>query len=206
MRRKAWFLAALAAAGMLLMTACTSSDREIAQNAGGGAAGSTGTTQEGSGDAGTQSQAGQDQAGQDQDTGGNTQGQTDASGQSDSSTQGETKAPDAGQTEGTAADGSGSSLTEDIWSGTYASEQETVTIKLVDEKTISFSFENAGIASTAEIDGTQAVYKGDDHHDVVFEMIEGVLNITVLSEEDFDTSGSPLNGVYVHQISDSDTE
>lgn len=204
MRRKAWFLAALAAAGMLLMTACTSSDREIAQDAGGGSAGSSGTTtQEGSGDAGTQGQAGQDQAGQDQDTGGNTQGQPDTSGQSDSGTQDETKAPDAGQT---ATDGSGSSLTEDIWSGTYASEQETVTIKLVDEKTISFSFENAGIASTAEVDGTQAVYKGDDYHDVVFEMIEGVLNITVLSEEDFDASGSPLNGVYVHQVSDSDTE
>ena len=191
------------------MTACTSSDREIAQDAGGGTSGSAGTTtQEDPGDAGTQGQEELDQgAGDSAQEQPDVAGQSDAAGQTDSPSQSETQTQDAGQTEAPMTESSGSATVEgDIWSGVYASEQETVTIERVDEKTISFSFANAGIASTAEVDGTQAVYKGDDHHDVVFEMTEGVLNITVLSEEDFDTSGSPLNGVYVHQIVSSDTE
>ncbi len=211
MKRRALFLAALAAAGMLLTTACTSSDREIAQDAGSGTSGIAGTAvpdAQGNADgAGTQEQAGQDSntddSAQEQP---DAAGQSDATGQTDSPSQSETRTPAVGQTE-TSTDGSGESpVAQDIWSGTYVGDQDTVTIALVDEKTLSFSFANAGIASTAEIDGLQAVYKGDDHHDVVFEMIEGVLNITVLSEEDFDASGSPLNGVYVHQVVSSDTE
>lgn len=203
MKRRALFLAVFAAVGVLMMTACTSSDREIAQEAGSGTSGASGTTAPGNTDgSGTQEQDGQSQGAD-----GSSQEQPDAAGQTGSQTQGETKATEAGQTAQTETNGSGNAAAaEDIWSGTYASDQETVTIELVDEKTISFSFANAGIASTAEVDGTQAVYKGDDHHDVVFEMIEGVLNIAVLSEEDYDTSGSPLNGVYVHQVVTSDAE
>ncbi len=36
-------------------------------------------------------------------------------------------------------------------------------------------------------------------------MNEGVLSITVSSEEDFDASASPLNGTYVRQTVTSDT-
>lgn len=206
MRRRALFLAMFATVGVLMMTACTSSDREIAQDAASGTAGSAGTTApENTGDAGTQEQ-GQDPSGQDPDADGGAQEQPDAAEPTGSPSQEETKMPESDQTEATADESEGDAVVQDIWSGTYASGQETVTIALVDAKTLSFSFANSGIASTAEVDGATAIYRGDDHHVVVFEMNEGVLNVTVSSEEDFDASGSPLNGVYVRQTVSSDTE
>ena len=43
----------------------------------------------------------------------------------------------------------------------------------------------------------KAVYKGDDHHDVVLNLTGDVIDVTVSSEEDFDASQSPLIGSYV---------
>lgn len=86
------------------------------------------------------------------------------------------------------------------WSGTYISDaEETLTLGVAENNSISFSFTNSGISGTAELNGSQAIYKGDDHHVVVFEYAEGAVQVTVLSEEDYDTSSSPLNGLYVSQ-------
>ncbi len=85
----------------------------------------------------------------------------------------------------------------DSWSGTYTTDTETLTVNLIDAETISFSFAQSGISGTAQVSGTQAVYKGDDHHDVVFNLNGTVLNVAVSSEEDFDASGSPLNGSFI---------
>lgn len=86
------------------------------------------------------------------------------------------------------------------WSGTYVSESgETLTVSINDISSITFAFTNAGISGTAKLDGSQAIYYGDDHHQAVFEYSGGNITVEVVSEEDFDTSGSPLNGVYARQ-------
>lgn len=85
------------------------------------------------------------------------------------------------------------------WDGTYVSDTgETLTISVTDSD-VSFAFANAGLSGTAKKDGNQAVYNGDDHHSLVLEYAETDIKVTVVSEEDFDTSTSPLNGVYVRQ-------
>lgn len=86
---------------------------------------------------------------------------------------------------------------DDVWSGTYVSDSESVSVTLVNDETISFSFAQSGISGTASVNGSQAVFNGDDYHVVVFSLNGTVLNIAVSSEEDFDASGSPLNGTYV---------
>ena len=194
MKRRALFLAAFAVLGMVLLTACTDSEGEIAQNVRNEAVGDAGTPVPGNADgAGTQEQAadGADSAAA-EDAPGEPISETQAPAATEAPTESQTEPP---QTEGTQT----APVTEDIWTGTYASEQETVTLTLTDEKSLSFAFANAGIASTAEIDGATAVYQGDDHHVVVFTMNEGVLNVSVQSEEDYDASGSPLNGIYVRK-------
>ncbi|MDD2958657.1 MAG: hypothetical protein PHE06_04645 [Lachnospiraceae bacterium] len=86
------------------------------------------------------------------------------------------------------------------WSGTYTSESgEILTISIQDAETINFSFTTAGIAKTAELDGNRATYHGDDQHVTVFDYSGNTVVVTVLSEEDFDASDSPLNGTYTRQ-------
>lgn len=83
------------------------------------------------------------------------------------------------------------------WNGTFTSaEGETLSITPADETHIAFAFLNAGVSGEAEVDGNQAVYYGDDYHMVVFSYVEGAVEVSVLSEEDYDTSGSPMNGTY----------
>ena len=64
---------------------------------------------------------------------------------------------------------------------------------------IQFEFETAGISGKAELDGNQAVYHGDDHHVVVFDRNGDEIEVSVLSEEDYDTSESPLMGTYIRK-------
>lgn len=83
------------------------------------------------------------------------------------------------------------------WNGTFTSaEGETLSISVVDADTISFAFTNAGVSGEAEVSGAQAVYHGDDYHVVVFDFVADSVEVSVLSEEDYDTSGSPMNGTY----------
>lgn len=100
----------------------------------------------------------------------------------------------SGGTADTGAEASG-----DLWSGTYSSETETLTITYLDEESVSFSFKQSGISGTAALSGTQAVYKGDDYHDVVFGLSGDTITVAVSSEEDYDSSESPLIGTYTKE-------
>lgn len=87
----------------------------------------------------------------------------------------------------------------DNWTGAYAGDDETVSIALIDEATISFAFAQSGISGTAKVNGLQAVYNGDDHYVVVFNLNGSILDVSVSNEEDYDASDSPLNGTYVKE-------
>lgn len=87
----------------------------------------------------------------------------------------------------------------DMWSGTYVGENDTVTLSKTSETALYFAFAQSGISGTAELNGYQAVYRGDDHHVVVFNINGTILDVSVSSEEDFDASGSPLIGTYVRE-------
>ena len=89
---------------------------------------------------------------------------------------------------------------EEGWVGTYLNENsETLTVSAADASTITFSFSNAGISGTAALNGNQATYEGDDYHVVVFDFAGTDIKVSVLSEEDYDASSSPVNGVYIRQ-------
>lgn len=89
--------------------------------------------------------------------------------------------------------------TSDAWTGAYVGDEESVSIALLDDATISFSFAQSGISGTASVNGMQAVYNGDDHYVVVFNLNGDVLDVSVSNEEDYDASESPLNGTYVKE-------
>lgn len=89
--------------------------------------------------------------------------------------------------------------TSDAWTGAYVGEEETVSIALLDESSLSFSFAQSGISGTASVNGMQAVYNGDDHYVVVFNLNGDVLDVSVSNEEDYDASESPLIGTYVKE-------
>ncbi len=195
MKRKAILLFAAAAAAMLALTACTSSEQMGAQ---GGAAG-------GVSDAG--SAAGANEGGDSGLTGGDEAAPIDAGGDTSVQPVPEAGGPledggpvgdvipdeyadaaEAGQTE--------SGAEADAWSGTYTGAEETLTLALMDGGNLAFSFAQSGISGTAAVNGTQAVYNGDDHHVVVFNLSGDTVDVSVSSEEDYDASASPLNGTY----------
>lgn len=229
MKKKIFILLAVAVAGVLVLTACTSSEQ--------GAVQSSGTQNTGSGtQTGTQSVAGV------QTDSGNAPGT--ASGTSDGQSAGDSgdsqSVGSSGNVSGTVQDISGTSqeapaqgggpaedgepvgevipdedaaaaendpvdpasqdaAQEDEWSGTYISGEETVTIYQIDDETISFAFAQSGISGSAAVKGYQAVYNGDDHHVVVFNLDNDTVDVSVSSEEDYDASGSPLIGHYVKE-------
>lgn len=228
MKKKLFILAAVAAAGVLVLSGCTSSESETAQSVSGTQTG--GNTGAGS-ISDNQGSTGNDDAASAQDVSGvQIAGSgTDGTATSGGSVSGDDAAPaqagtpvedggpvgevipdeyadgDTGETEETEETEAESSagITGDIWSGTYAGEEETLTISYLDEKSISFAFSQAGISGTAQVDGYQAVYKGDDHYVVVFNVNNDIntVEVTVSNEEDYDASGSPLIGTYVKEVS-----
>lgn len=91
-------------------------------------------------------------------------------------------------------------MQDDGWIGSYMNENEEIlTISAVDDTTVSFAFTNAGIAGSAQLEGNKAVYHGDDYHVAVFEYSGTDIAVSILSEEDYDASASPLNGIYARQ-------
>lgn len=224
MKKKSFILAVAALAGAVLLTACTSSDTpkqtnkagqkgtsSSVQTTGAQTSDSDGATQK---DSSGQSASGEtaDQTVQSQTSSGQTVPQGDVSvnggesgeGQNDTDSTSDVPLIDSGTDSATGgsdeqnATGDGQT-SQDIWSGTYEGEEETLSVTYLDEKSFSFSFAQAGISGTAQISGTQAVYKGDDHHDVVFGISGDTISVTVSSEEDYDASESPLNGTYVKE-------
>lgn len=222
MKRKLLVLAAVAVAGVLVLTACTSSENQSVQNQGsqsssGGAANNTGSDSQGT-------VSGQEVSGSQVVSGStvNSNAGSDTGVASDTIPQG-APVEDGGpvgevipdedaqaaenDTEGASDDGadaeddddgaaSAQNNPDDIWSGVYEAEEESVTINYIDTGSITFSFAHSGISGTAVVNGHQAVYYGDDHYVVVFNVNNDVVDVSVSSEEDYDASGSPLIGAY----------
>ncbi len=200
MRIKRWIGFAAAAAGAaLLLSACTSSGEKTGETAG------ETVSEESSGS--VSSDEGADAPAQETDAQTGTVVQTETNAQTGATVQTETNAQTeaAAQTETnaqteTAAQTETQDVSrEDLWSGTYVSDDETLTVTQTDDSTLSIAFANSGITGTAQIDGMQAVYKGDDYHDVVLNLTGDVIDVTVSSEEDYDSSQSPLIGSYVKE-------
>lgn len=220
MRKKSIILTVAALAGAVLLTACTSSEKpeDTAQAGKAGSSVQTQTTDK--------KTDGSDAAAQQETTGQIIQGEATNQTTPQSQPSSEQTAPqengssdeavsekseggvsdipviDSGAGSGTETSESqsgadGAQTSKDIWSGTYKGEDETLSVTYLDETSFSFAFAQAGISGTAQLSGTQAVYKGDDYHDVVFGISGDTISVTVSSEEDYDASESPLNGTYV---------
>ena len=230
MKLKRWVgFAVTAAAAVLLLSACTSSEQKNTENTQETDSVSVGTVVNHESVSQEQTSASQEVAGVPE-NGADLSGSSSLAGQTEGgSTTGGSYAsgtdtnPEAPQEQGTPveeepsgtvisdedadaaeeenAEQSGSDATEDSqeasWSGTYMSDDETLTVTQTDDTTLSIAFGQSGISGTASIEGMKAVYKGDDHHDVVLNLTGDVIDVTVSSEEDFDASQSPLIGSYV---------
>ena len=176
----------LLAAGMLL-GGCAGADRP-----------GTGTSQ-----GGAVSQAsGGEQAGSAADSGssagsqvqqGSGQAEADAEGEvSPAGTYDELNQSGDGPVEAAADNGANGDL-----DGSYSGVSgETLTISGSTSGELNFAFANSGISGSALRDGSQAVYHGDDNIVVVFNFEDGMVNVSVSSEEDYDVSDSPLIGTY----------
>lgn len=195
MKRKFLGVMAVVLAGALMLTACATSKEKDAQGGAPAGAGSAGQTQ-----TPTQTEApAQNVSGTTVD-GGDAAGSGTADGGAGNAVQGEPSGSDGQGAPGTAEDPSqDAAQSSDIWSGTYVGAEETVTLAKLDDESVSFAFAQSGIAGTAKVSGSQAVYKGDDHHVIVFNVNDTVLDVSVSSEEDFDASESPLIGTYVRE-------
>lgn len=185
MKRKLMILLAAASAAVLMLTACTSSDH------------TSGGADNGSSTGSAVSQTADNQMSGQENTTNNTVNESAAPTQGEPGYDSEPEGTiipdedaDAAENENAAAD---------IWSGSYEDSDESVSVQLQDDGNISFAFAQSGIYGTAEVNGTQAVFHGDDYHVVVFNISGDTLEISVASEEDFDASASPLNGTYIRK-------
>ena len=201
MKKKAAALAALALAGVMILTACSSSEQESDQQS----AAKNDTIKSGTevqteeplqAVSGTQSVSGTavSVAGG---SGSSSDATAAAPAQSETAAAGETQTAQTSGTAVTEKETESESADGDIWSGTYVEDDETLTIAMAEDTQISFSFAEAGISGVADVRGSQAVYKGDDHYVIVFNINGTLLDVSVSSEEDYDASDSPLIGTYV---------
>ena len=201
MKKKAAALAALALAGVMILTACSSSEQESDQQS----AAKNDTIKSGTevqteeplqAVSGTQSVSGTavSVAGE---SGSTSDATATAPAQSETAAAGETQTAQTSGTAVTEKETESESADGDIWSGTYVADDETLTIAMAEDTQISFSFADAGISGVADVRGSQAVYKGDDHYVIVFNINGTLLDVSVSSEEDYDASDSPLIGTYV---------
>ena len=201
MKKKAAALAALALAGVMILTACSSSEQESDQQS----AAKNDTIKSGTevqteeplqAVSGTQSVSGTavSVAGE---SGSTSDATATAPAQSETAAAGGTQTAQTSGTAATEKETESESADGDIWSGTYVADDETLTIAMAEDTQISFSFAEAGISGVADVRGSQAVYKGDDHYVIVFNINGTLLDVSVSSEEDYDASDSPLIGTYV---------
>ena len=201
MKKKAAALAALALAGVMILTACSSSEQESDQQS----AAKNDTIKSGTAVqteeplqavSGTQSVSGTavSVAGE---SGSTSDATATAPAQSETAAVGETQTAQTSGTAVTEKETESESADGDIWSGTYVADDETLTIAMAEDTQISFSFAEAGISGVADVRGSQAVYKGDDHYVIVFNINGTLVDVSVSSEEDYDASDSPLIGTYV---------
>lgn len=201
MKKKVAALAALALAGVMILTACSSSEQESDQQS----AAKNDTIKNGTevqteeplqAVSGTQSVSGTavSVAGE---SGSTSDATATAPAQSETAAAGGTQTAQTSDTATTEKETESESADGDIWSGTYVADDETLTIAMAEDTQISFSFAEAGISGVADVRGSQAVYKGDDHYVIVFNINGTLVDVSVSSEEDYDASDSPLIGTYV---------
>lgn len=201
MKKKVAALAALALAGVMILTACSSSEQESDQQS----AAKNDTIKNGTEVqteeplqtvSGTQSVSGTavSVAGE---SGSTSDATATAPAQSETAAAGGTQTAQTSDTAATEKETESESADGDIWSGTYVADDETLTIAMAEDTQISFSFAEAGISGVADVRGSQAVYKGDDHYVIVFNINGTLVDVSVSSEEDYDASDSPLIGTYV---------
>lgn len=201
MKKKVAALAALALAGVMILTACSSSEQESDQQS----AAKNDTIKNGTEVqteeplqtvSGTQSVSGTavSVAGE---SGSTSDATATAPAQSETAAAGGTQTAQTSGTAATEKETESESADGDIWSGTYVADDETLTIAMAEDTQISFSFAEAGISGVADVRGSQAVYKGDDHYVIVFNINGTLVDVSVSSEEDYDASDSPLIGTYV---------
>ena len=201
MKKKVAALAALALAGVMILTACSSSEQESDQQS----AAKNDTIKNGTevqteeplqAVSGTQSVSGTavSVAGE---SGSTSDATATAPAQSETAAAGEAQTAQTFGTAATEKETESESADGDIWSGTYVADDETLTIAMAEDTQISFSFAEAGISGVADVRGSQAVYKGDDHYVIVFNINGTLVDVSVSSEEDYDASDSPLIGTYV---------
>ena len=201
MKKKVAALAALALAGVMILTACSSSEQESDQQS----AAKNDTIKNGTevqteeplqAVSGTQSVSGTavSVAGE---SGSTSDATATAPAQSVTAAAGGTQTAQTSGTAATEKETESESADGDIWSGTYVADDETLTIAMAEDTQISFSFAEAGISGVADVRGSQAVYKGDDHYVIVFNINGTLVDVSVSSEEDYDASDSPLIGTYV---------
>ena len=201
MKKKVAALAALALAGVMILTACSSSEQESDQQS----AAKNDTIKNGTevqteeplqAVSGTQSVSGTavSVAGE---SGSTSDATATAPAQSETAAAGGTQTAQTSGTAATEKETESESADGDIWSGTYVADDETLTIAMAEDTQISFSFADAGISGVADVRGSQAVYKGDDHYVIVFNINGTLVDVSVSSEEDYDASDSPLIGTYV---------
>ena len=201
MKKKVAALAALALAGVMILTACSSSEQESDQQS----AAKNDTIKSGTevqteeplqAVSGTQSVSGTavSVAGE---SGSTSDATATAPAQSETAAAGGTQTAQTSDTAATEKETESESADGDIWSGTYVADDETLTIAMAEDTQISFSFAEAGISGVADVRGSQAVYKGDDHYVIVFNINGTLVDVSVSSEEDYDASDSPLIGTYV---------
>lgn len=192
MKRKMIWLLAIAAASVLMLTACTSSDK-TKENGNSASSGEV-VTQPAGNDTANQNTAENIVS---EDTSSGTQDEIYAPAQGEPGYDGEPNGDIIPDEDAEAAENENGQA--DIWSGSYEDTDESVSVQLQDDGNISFAFAQSGIYGTAEVNGTQAVFHGDDYHVVVFNISGDTLEISVASEEDFDASSSPLNGTYTRK-------
>ena len=201
MKKKVAALAALALAGVMILTACSSSEQESDQQS----AAKNDTIKNGTevqteeplqAVSGTQSVSGTavSVAGE---SGSTSDATATAPAQSETAAAGGTQTAQTSGTAATEKETESESADGDIWSGTYVADDETLTIAMAEDTQISFSFAEAGISGVADVRGSQAVYNGDDHYVIVFNINGTLVDVSVSSEEDYDASDSPLIGTYV---------
>lgn len=218
MKHKKLLLAALAVTGVLVLTACSSSNKNGAKTTESGKANGSESS-----DTDRQGTAAQGAEGP-QDISGVTVG-----GSTNSSSSGAAAGTDAGEGQSTVIQGTvvedggpkgdvipdedaasaendtedhgdaSAGNTDEGWRGTYIGDDETVTVSAVSDNRISFTFTQSGISGSAVVEGDQAVYKGDDHYVIVFDLEGDILGVSVTNEEDYDASESPLIGTYVRE-------
>lgn len=200
MKKKRIGLFAVALVGVLMLTACGNSQEKQGTSSG------TGTQNQQGASAGNTGSAGStDSAGNTGSSAGNTDGSASGTGSDQAPADG-TYVPDDQEPAGDVIPDEDAQAAEDqneeqedIWSGSYAGESDTLSITWIDDTAIAFSFAQAGISGSASIEGTQAVYQGDDDHIVTFQLSDTVVNVSVSSEADPAAVESPLNGTYVRE-------